>query len=230
MRRSVFVAAAVTLAVGAAWFAERPVATQGKYPMGQSAQRGELAGYSYGGYGVSGQSDNVGVHASNTSNKNEAYLASRCCAGDFYGTVFVHGVLNVEGRKNFVIDDPIDPDNMYLIHASVESSEMKNLYDGIATLDAHGEAVVQLPAWFGALNKDFRYQLTAIGAPAPGLYIAREIANNRFSIAGGLAGLKVSWLVSGVRQDEWAKSHPMQVEQPKPRAPATAPGTVDRPD
>jgi hypothetical protein len=32
------------------------------------------------------------------------------------------------------------------------------------------------PDWFSALNKDFRYQLTAIGAPGPNLYIAEEIS------------------------------------------------------
>jgi hypothetical protein len=31
--------------------------------------------------------------------------------------------------------------------------------------------------WFGALNKDFRYQLTAIGAPGPNLHIAEEISD-----------------------------------------------------
>jgi hypothetical protein len=222
MVRKALVAMGILLAIGALWAAERPVATrlrdaqapQRGYP--QSIQRGELAGYSSGGYGVSGQSDNVGVFASNTTNKNIAYLASRCCAGDFYGTVYVHGVLNVEGRKNFVIDNPIDPEHSYLVHASVESSEMKNLYDGVVTLDARGEAVVQLPAWFSALNKDFRYQLTPVGAPAPNLHVASEIADNRFAIAGGAARMKVSWMVSGVRQDEWARTHPMQVEEPKP--------------
>ena len=43
---------------------------------------------------------------------------------------------------------------------------MKNIYDGVVTLDVYGEAEVQLPAWFEALNTDFRYQLTAIGASA----------------------------------------------------------------
>jgi hypothetical protein len=30
---------------------------------------------------------------------------------------------------------------------------MKNFYDGVATLDAKGEATVTLPAWFEALNQ-----------------------------------------------------------------------------
>ncbi len=53
---------------------------------------------------------------------------------------------------------------------------MKNVYDDAVVLDDKGEAEIELPNWFGALNKDFRYQLTAIGAPGPNLYIAEEIS------------------------------------------------------
>jgi hypothetical protein len=74
---------------------------------------------------------------------------------------------------------------------------------------------VVLPEWFEALNRDFRYQLTAIGAPAPELYIADEIEDNRFRIAGGQPNGKVSWTVTGIRQDAYAKAHPMQVEVDK---------------
>ena len=51
---------------------------------------------------------------------------------------------------------------------------MKNVYDGLVVLDEKGEAEIELADWFSALNKDFRYQLTAIGAPGPNLYIADE--------------------------------------------------------
>ena len=80
---------------------------------------------------------------------------------------------------------------------------------------AADEAVVELPEWFGALNTDFRYQLTPIGAPGPNLYIAEEISGNRFKIAGGVSLMKVSWQVTGIRQDAWAKAHPIQVEVEK---------------
>jgi hypothetical protein len=45
-------------------------------------------------------------------------------------------------------------------------------------LDDKGESEISLPDWFGALNKDFRYQLTAIATPGPNLYIAEEISEN----------------------------------------------------
>ena len=41
---------------------------------------------------------------------------------------------------------------------------MKNIYYGVAVLDEAGEAIVTLPDWFEALNGDFRYQLTPMGA------------------------------------------------------------------
>jgi hypothetical protein len=95
---------------------------------------------------------------------------------------------------------------------------MKNLYDGAVTLDESGEAVVEMPTYFSALNRDFRYTLTAIGAPMPGLHVAEEMANNRFKIGGGVAGMKVSWTVTGTRQDAWANAHRIPVEEDKPEA------------
>ena len=92
---------------------------------------------------------------------------------------------------------------------------MKNVYDGIAVLDANGEAAVMLPDWFEALNEGFRYQLTPVGAPAPQLHIADEIAHPQFRIAGGVPGQRVCWQVTGVRKDPWARAHPVVVEEPK---------------
>jgi hypothetical protein len=136
------------------------------------------------------------------------------------GDVIVEGNLSVNGAivgatKNFRIDHPLDPANKYLYHASVESSEMMNIYTGNVVLDGGGSATVVLPGWFEAVNADFRYQLTAIGAAAPGLHVAEEVANNHFSVAGGAPGMKVSWQVTAVRHDAYAKAHPMVVEQEK---------------
>jgi hypothetical protein len=136
-------------------------------------------------------------------------------AGLFSGNVEVFGTLS-KTAGSFVIDHPLDPANKYLVHSFVESPDMKNVYDGVATLDARGEAVVELPDWFEALNGDFRYQLTAIGAPAPGLHVAAKVAGNRFRIGGGPPGLEVSWQVTGIRQDAYARAHRLAVEVDKP--------------
>jgi hypothetical protein len=131
------------------------------------------------------------------------------------GNINIYGNLTVSGNKNFRIDHPLDPANRYLYHAAIESSEVLNLYSGNVALDASGEAVVQLPEWFEVINKDFRYQLTPIGAPGRDLYIAEEVSGGHFKIAGGKPGGRVSWQVSGVRNDAWEKAHPMVVEADK---------------
>jgi hypothetical protein len=131
------------------------------------------------------------------------------------GNLSVSGSLSVGGTKNFKIDHPLDPDHKFLYHASVESSEMMNIYAGNVTTDAHGDAVVELPAWFQALNRDFRYQLTVIGQFAQAI-VAQEIENNRFTIKTDKAEVKVSWQVTGVRHDAYAEAHPLQVEVNKP--------------
>ena len=134
-------------------------------------------------------------------------------AGYFYGTTHVAGYFDASD-KHFKIDHPLDPANKFMVHASVESAERMNIYNGIATLDAAGEATVILPDWFEALNRDFRYQLTSIGRFAP-VYVAEEISQNRFKIAGGDPVGKVSWQVTGVRHDAYADANPLQVEEEK---------------
>jgi hypothetical protein len=91
-----------------------------------------------------------------------------------------------------------------------------NVYNGNATLDENGEVWVQLPDYFEALNRDFRYQLTPIGGPGPNLYIAEEIQDNRFKIAGGEPELNVSWQMTGIRDDASARANLMRVEVDKP--------------
>ena len=129
----------------------------------------------------------------------------------------VGGTLS-KGGGSFKIDHPLAPTEKYLYHSFVESPDMMNVYNGNVVLDANGEAWVEMPEWFEALNRDFRYQLTPIGAPAPGLYVARKIADNRFRIAGGSPGLEVSWLVTGIRQDPYAEANRIPVEVDKPEA------------
>lgn len=168
-------------------------------------------------YGVRGiSSSSYGVYATSTS--STAVRAIRTGGGDyagrFSGNVEITGTLS-KGAGSFKIDHPLDPENKYLYHSFVESPDMMNIYNGNITLDRNGEAWVELPAWFEALNKDFHYQLTAIGVPGPNLYIAQKISNNRFKIAGGSAGMEVSWQVTGIRHDPFAEAHRIAVEANK---------------
>jgi hypothetical protein len=138
-------------------------------------------------------------------------------AGRFLGDVDVSGSVNANA-KNFKIDHPQDPTGKYLKHTSIESRNRLNVYTGNVTLDGNGEATVTLPDYVETINRDYRYQLTAIGGAAPRLHIAAEIENNAFRIAGGKAGMKVSWRVTGIRDDAWARQHPFQDEVQKPAA------------
>jgi hypothetical protein len=130
------------------------------------------------------------------------------------GSVYVYGSLSKPGGS-FRIDHPLDPGNKYLSHSFVESPDMLNIYNGVIQLDAHGAATVELPEWFAALNREFRYQLTPIGSPAPNLHVASEIESRSFRIAGGTPKAKVSWQVTGIRQDKWANAHRIPVEEDK---------------
>lgn len=73
-------------------------------------------------------------------------------------------------------------------------------------LDGNGEAVVELPNGLADLNTNFRYQLTAIGGPAPNLHVAEEIRGDSFKIGGGTRDLKVSWQVGAEAKDAPAVS------------------------
>jgi hypothetical protein len=204
-------------------------------------QNGGVRGDSRGGIGVLGSSGSAtGVSGSSRSgtgvfaqsDRNTA-LWARCQGPDRWagffegfvevvGDVTVHnnvqvdGDVTVSGIKQFKIDHPLDPENKYLTHFSVEAPEAKNVYDGLSILDEDGEAVVELPEWFEALNTDFRYQLTPIGAPAPNLHVAQKITNNSFKIAGGAPEMEVSWQVTGVRKDVLARADQVPVEGEKP--------------
>jgi hypothetical protein len=192
-----------------------------------------IYGYSNTGTAVSGFCDNArGVSGISTNGYAIYGTTTNGWAAYLDGRVYIRGPLQKPGGQ-FKIDHPLDPTNKYLSHSFVESPDMKNVYDGVVVLDDKGEAEIELPDWFGALNKDFRYQLTAIGAPGPNLYVAEEISeantnysnrssssrnnnNNHFKIAGGTSGMKVSWQVTGIRKDPYAKAHPVQVEEDKP--------------
>lgn len=122
-------------------------------------------------------------------------------------SVYANGDFGAAGTKAFSIDHPLDPENKYLRHYSIESNEVLNMYRGTIGFDTNGEAVVTMPDYFDAVNTNFSYQLTPIGDYAQ-LYIKQKIADGQFIIAGGKPGMEVSWSVYAERNDPYLQAHP----------------------
>ncbi|HEY0069925.1 MAG TPA: S-layer homology domain-containing protein [Chloroflexia bacterium] len=154
-----------------------------------------------GGYGI-------GVFGVSYSEGSYSY------AGWFDGEVEVTGNLS-KGGGAFKIDHPLDPENKYLYHSFVESPDMMNVYNGNVTTDTNGEAVVTLPDYFEALNRDYRYQLTVIGQFSQAI-VWKKIEQGRFTIKTDKPNVEVSWQVTGIRQDPYANANRIQVEEVKP--------------
>jgi len=164
------------------------------------------------GYGVIGDAsfsanDGYGVFGQATGNAVSNW------AGYFAGDVNVTGTIFMPAKFT-EIDHPIDPENQTLRLAGVDSPELKVMYDGVVTTDANGEAVVIMPAYFDALNTEFRYQLTVIGEFAQAI-VYRKLDHGQFTIKTEEPNLEVSWQVTGVRKDAFAIANPTQVEIPK---------------
>ncbi len=164
---------------------------------------------SYGVYGRASSNTGTGYgvygYAINNSGTN--------WAGYFNGNVNVTGTVT-SPAKLITIDHPLDPANKVLFESVVESPEMLRHLSGNVILDDAGESVVRLPEWFEVANRDFRYQLTCVGGYAP-VYVGSEVSDNSFSIAGGTPGLKVSWEITAIRDDAYAKANPMMVDREK---------------
>jgi hypothetical protein len=134
------------------------------------------------------------------------------------GKVWVNGDFTVVGAKAFTMDHPLDPTNKTLMHAAAESNEVINFYSGNVTTDASGKAMVSLPDYFEAINKDFRYQLTVIGGTFAQAIISKEVSNNKFEIATNQPNVKVSWEVKGVRNDAHMRKFPFVAVEEKSAA------------
>lgn len=163
---------------------------------------------SSGGYGD-------GLWVTGSGSGSFALIASHPTTAAFFsGSVSIGGTLT-KTAGSFKIDHPLDPANKYLSHSFVESPDMMNIYNGNITTDTAGNATVDLPKWFGALNKDFRYQLTVLGQFAQAI-VSKKVENNHFSIKTDKPNVEVSWLVTGIRQDAYANAHRIPVEEDKP--------------
>ena len=178
-------------------------------------------GSSAGGIGVNGHGV-VGVNGiTSSTNPNDAgvrgisqFGSGAAKAGLFQGDVQVTGTL-IKAAGSFRIDHPLDPENKYLSHSFVESPDMMNIYNGNITTDANGFAIVTLPNYFDALNRDFRYQLTVVSGDFAQAIVAEKIRGNSFKIRTDKPSVEVSWQVTGVRKDKFAEEHRIKVETDK---------------
>ena len=147
------------------------------------------------------------------------YFTGSTDAGYFNGNVkIINGTCTgCTGPSALQIDDPLDPAHKYLQHSSVASSQQLNIYSGNVTTNAKGFATVTMPRWFQALNRSFRYELTVVGKAHWDAKAAvwNEIAHDRFTIRTDQPNVKVSWQVTGVRHDRYAKANPTHVIAPK---------------
>ena len=192
---------------------------------GTAGVLGESAGTGgYGVYAYHSSSSGFGIALEAFSNGQgpafEADANGGGSAAQLNGAVSVSGNLSVSGAisagtKDFKIDDPADPANKFLVHTSVESPQAVNIYDGNITTDSNGYATVQLPSYFDAENADPRYQLTAIGSFARAA-VWKEERNNEFVLRTDAGHVKVSWQVTAIRNDPYARSQRAPAEQLKP--------------
>ena len=178
-----------------------------------AAVRGQNNGTGAFGIGVWGSQEGSGwgVYGTSVSGIGVYGYASTTSG---YG-VYSQGRFAATGTKSFQIDHPLRPETYYLNHFCTEGPEPYNSYRGTVVLDANGEAWIQLPNYFEAMNRDPSYHLTAVGAPMPNLHVTVEIQGNRFKIAGGVPGKKVSWEVKAIRNDLWVQRYGYQTEQEK---------------
>jgi hypothetical protein len=131
------------------------------------------------------------------------------------GNLHVAGDFDASGSKDFLIDHPLDPANKTLTHSCIESNERLLMYSGTVVTDGNGEATIDLPSYFEALNINYRYQLTIVGGGFAQSRVSKEINDNRFSIQTDKPNIKVCWLVIGDRNDAYSRAHPLVVEEEK---------------
>lgn len=179
---------------------------------GSATQGVGAHGDSVSNFGVLGTSGNsVGVLGSSGSGVGVYGYGGGGSAGFFEGLLSAYSVN--AAIKAFRIDHPLDPANKVLEHSCVESNERLTVYAGTVTTDARGEAVIALPAYFDALNTDLRYQLTPLADARA--WVKRKVTRGRFTISTSEPGTEVCWQVTGVRQDAFAKAHPLVAEAAK---------------
>jgi len=130
------------------------------------------------------------------------------------GGLWVLGDLT-KGASITTIDHPLDPENMLLSHATMESPEPLAVYRGKARLDGTGEGVVSLPDYFAAFTREEEATviLTPVGKPFLSGYDWRP-GNREFKIYGQ-PDREVSWVVYAQRDDPYMRMSRYRVEKRK---------------
>jgi len=131
--------------------------------------------------------------------------------GDGDYAIYALGRFAATGPKAFLIDHPLRPAEAFLAHFSMEGPEPYNIYRGSTVTDDEGKAVVRLPDYFEAANKDFHYQLTTVG-PNTQAWIIQKIQNNTFIIGTNQPRVEVFWTVTAVRNDPYARHFMLPAE------------------
>lgn len=140
-----------------------------------------------------GSNGNLNLYAgqANGSVNISAYGTGKCQ---------VYGNFAVTGTKAFIMDHPVHPETMDLMHAATESPVNGVEYWGTATTGSSGTATVTLPSYFEALTKaaNRNVQLTPTAACASVPW-ASAITSGKFTITAP-PGVKFHWLVKAERQ------------------------------
>jgi hypothetical protein len=154
------------------------------------------------GYAASAYSgyDRVAIGRDITNRRNDSV--------SIRGTLYLDGGTGVLYRssvgqggwsvKAFTIDHPLDPENKVLRHYCMEGPEVWNVYAGNTVL-VNGQAVVDLPDYYSALNKADS-EIVSLTPWGKATVWAESVENNRLALAGD-ADVKVSWTIKVLRDD-----------------------------
>lgn len=184
---------------------------------GTSTGSGTKGGMYFGVFGLANKScDAVGVGVYGEGSIYGLFGRAKATpdACSFGYGVFSDGASGAVGPKTFHIDHPLDPENKFLNHISIESPEALNVYSGNITTGSNGEAIVKMPDYFSAINKDCRYNLTPVGQFA-NVIVLKKMEGNQFVIKSDKPNVEISWMVTAIRNDLYMQKYPLAAEQPK---------------
>ncbi|MDW8052840.1 MAG: hypothetical protein RMJ83_10235 [Armatimonadota bacterium] len=189
------------------------------FPPNPHGGSGDEAWIRYYRQGSSGENMRLAIGIANDDDDDIGIFTEGGLRVEISSGMRVNGSFVVTGQpKSFMIDHPLDPENYYLLHFCSEAPEPLNIYRGNVVTDAQGYAVIQLPAYYEAINRDPSYHLTVVDNSDDFVLVkvVREIQNNQFVIRTSKPFVKVSWEVKAIRNDPYIRLVGFQAEVPKP--------------